>query len=401
MQKKTLILGLVMYVLSSAVSYSAFSLLSSSQDRLIADPTENGQPAEGSELGALLQINPGEPKDQPCPLNGKLYTNTERAAWEKKRPLAVMIENHPEARPQSGLSQADIVFEANAEGGVTREMGIFYCDVQRADTTLGPVRSARYYFVSLAGSFNRPIYTNVGGSNIEGPGYYTDALGYLNNIGWASQNNLNQFSIGYPTFVRDYNRLGADRELATEHTMVTSTEKLWDVAAKRKWTNMSPELKIGKKVIPATEWKDGFTPWKFQKSAPTDGNITTVSYEYWDGFTEYGLRWEYDAQAKAYKRIMAGQPHIDLNNNQQIMASTVIVMKTVEKGPVNEKKHMVYQTTGTGDALIFMNGQVVEATWAKKDLDDSLKFTAKGKDVELAPGLVWVSMVSDTTDVTY
>jgi len=71
-------------------------------------------PEATSQLASLINVSPSEAKDQACPLNGQMYTATEKNAWEKKRPLAVMIENTPDARPQSGLSNADVVFEAVA-----------------------------------------------------------------------------------------------------------------------------------------------------------------------------------------------------------------------------------------------------------------------------------------------
>lgn len=402
MSKQVLFISLVLYMVSAVGSFAAFSLLGQHQPISVSIPTSETGEEEPSALAALLQIDPKAPVDQPCPLNGKMYTAVEHQAWEQRRPLAVMIENAPDARPQSGLSDADIVFEIMAEGGVTRFMPIFYCGAQKFDTTLAPVRSARYYFVSYAQGFNQPLYAHVGGSNLaQGKDFTTDALGYLSYIGWVGENDLNQFSIGYPTFVRDYNRLGTDREIATEHTMVSSTEKLWAEAADRDWTNLSPERKIGKTITPAENWQDGYQGWSFQTEVPTLGNVTSISYEFWTGFSEYAVSWQYDPTTNTYRRVMAGEPHIDLNNDRQITASNVIVLLTTEKGPVNEKKHMVYQTTGTGDALIFNNGAVVEATWAKKDHESELTFTAKGKPVELARGLTWISVVDKSTDVEY
>ncbi|MBU1885392.1 DUF3048 domain-containing protein, partial [Patescibacteria group bacterium] len=346
----------------------------------------------------LLDIDPNEKKDQACPLTGKYYTNTERKAWEKKRPLAVMIENHPESRPQSGLSDADIVFEAIAEGGVTRFMGMFYCEVQRFDTTLAPIRSARSYFVDWASGFNQPLYVHVGGANLPGP---ADALGQLSDYGWVGENDLNQFSIGYPTFVRDYNRLEG-LEIATEHTMVTSTEKLWDVGEKREWTNLSPERKVRSKVVGGEDWQEDFKTWKYQDSQPEAGAVTKISYDFWSDYSDYSLEWEYEAQSNSYKRNMAGESHIDLNNNEQIKASNVIVLLTTQKGPIDEKKHILYGTTGTGDVLIFKNGEVVEATWKKKTRTDELQFIDnRGNQVPLARGLTWISVVSNATKVDY
>ncbi len=398
MQRKSLILVLVLYIISSVVSYGAFSFMGGSVDMGSGMIGNKEVEPTASPLSYLLDIDPSEPVDQPCPLNGKLFTKTEKEAWEQRRPLFVMIENSPDARPQSGLSRADVVFEAIAEGGVTRFMGGFYCDVQKEDTTLAPIRSARSYFVDYASGFNLPMYVHVGGANLPGP---ADALGQISDYGWNGENDMNQFSIGYPTFVRNYDRVPG-KELAAEHTMETSTEKLWEVAEEREWTNITPERRVGRTTIEAADWQDEYEGWTFQKSAPAAGDVTDISFEFWTGFEQYAVRWEYNPTTNSYKRSLAGAPHIDMNNDEQIEASTAIVLLTDETGPIDEKKHMLYETTGTGDALVFMNGNVVEATWSKKNREAELTFTdAKGKDLELAPGLIWISVVDTSTEVSY
>lgn len=400
MTKQKLLILLVLYVVSAGAAFGVSSFLGGSQAASSPTPvTDAGQPAAEEPAGRLLAINPAEPKDQACPLNGQLYTATERAAWEKRRPLAVMIENTPDARPQSGLGAADIMFEAMAEGGVTRFMAMYYCDVQVEDTTLAPIRSARTYFIDWASGFNLPLYVHVGGANAPGP---SNALGQLSDYGWVGQNDLNQFSIGFPTFVRDYNRIPG-REVATEHTMVTSTEKLWAVAEKRGWTNLSPQRRVGRNTVGGQDWKAGYTPWLTAEDKPVSPpKAPTISHEFWDGFTAYAAKWQYDAASNSYQRFTANEAHLDLNDNQQLRAKNVIVLFSEEKGPINEHKHMLYKTTGTGDALIFMNGDVVPAKWNKKDREAQLTFAdSKGKPLALTRGMTWISVVAPKTQITY
>lgn len=396
--KQPLIIALVIYVLSAVSSFGAFSMLGGP----ISSGPASIEVAEGesdeSLLGSLLNIQPDAPRDQVCPTNGKMFTKVERDAWEKRRPLAVMIENSPDARPQSGLSDADIIFEAVAEGGVTRFMGIFYCGVQSHDTTLAPIRSARTYFVDYASGFNFPLYTHVGGANLPGP---TNALGQIADYGWVGENNLNQFSIGFPTFVRDYNRVPG-KEIATEHTMVTTTEKLWEVAEEREWTNTPPERLSKSKTIPQGNWWENYESWSFGDVPADSGDVTTISYDFWSGYDQYAVNWNYDAESHTYKRTLAGEPHIDMNNDEQLAAANVVVLKTTERGPLNELKHMMYDTIGTGDALIFQYGNVIEGTWSKKSRTAELQFLdERGKPVEMARGLTWISVVSKTNDVAY
>ena len=393
MYKKILLIAVVVYAISAGLSYAVFTKIGLPMSRTVV---EENLPEETA-LGALLYIDPNEPRDQACPLNGKLYTNTERQAWEKRRPLAVMIENDVNARPQAGLGSADVVYEAIAEGGITRFMAMFYCGAQRYDTTLAPIRSARTYFIDWASGYNFPLYVHVGGANIPGP---TDALGQINTYGWAMQNDINQFSVGYPTFVRNANRLG--RPVATEHTMETTTEKLWAVGEDRGWTNMSPNRRIAGQAVPGMDWKDGFTPWTFQDGNPGAGITAKIAYNFWSGYNDFSVAWEYDQATNTYKRTMGSEPHVDQNSNEQIAASNVVVLLTDERGPINEAKHMLYRTTGTGNALIFQNGQAIQARWSKPTRTDELTFVDnRGNPVQMVRGLTWISVIDSGNQVTY
>ncbi len=113
-------------------------------------------------LTQVAKISPSEsPKivnDTPCPLDG-VMTTKERA---ERRPLGIMIENHPDARPQSGLDKASFVFETPSEGGITRFLALY---VENDASEVGPVRSARTYYVEWADEV-RAIYAHAGGSAI-------------------------------------------------------------------------------------------------------------------------------------------------------------------------------------------------------------------------------------------
>lgn len=404
MTKKSLLVILLLYIASTLGTYGGYTLMAKNQANSNTANQQTGDQVadEGSSAaGKLLQVSPSEPKDQPCPLNGRMFTNTEKNAWEKRRPLAVMIENTPDARPQSGLSSADVVFEAMAEGGITRFSAYFYCNAQAQDITLAPIRSARQYYWEIASGFNNPLYVHVGGANSAGP---ADVLSHISDAGWAGQNDMNQFSVGYPTFVRDYNRLPG-KVIATEHTMVTSTEKLWDYAAKKRgWTNMSPDRVVAGKKVAGSDWKAGFTPWLFQDGeASSSPTAPQISFAFWDGFDEYAVKWDYDKASNSYKRSEGGEAHTDLNNSQQLTVKNAVVLFADEKGPIDAEKHMLYGLSGaTGPALIFQNGTTVKATWSKKDRESNFVFTdEKGKAVKFVRGPIWISVVGKKTTIKY
>ncbi|HOC07386.1 MAG TPA: DUF3048 domain-containing protein [Candidatus Woesebacteria bacterium] len=396
MSKKNLVILLIFYLVSSVISFFSFSYFS--KEKVVAVNEPATEPKE-SILGGLLDIDPNEPRDQACPLNGKYYTLTEKKAWETRRPLFVMIENSPDARPHSGLSRADVVFEAVAEGGVTRFGALYYCAAQNENVVIAPVRSARTYFVDWASGFNLPMYVHVGGANLSGP---SNALGQIADYGWRGENDMDQFSIGYPTFIRNYSRI-PDKEVDTEHTMQTDTEALWAVAADRGWTNITPERVVNRQTIPATPWQEGYQGWTFEDEVGEPGAVRKISYDFWTGYNQFSVEWNYDIDLDGYIRTNGGEVQYDLNNDEPIAPKTVIVLLTTEKGPINELKHMLYTTIGKGKALIFKHGQEpIEANWSKPSREAELQFTdVRGKAVELARGQIWISVLATGSEIVY
>ncbi len=381
----------VAYLVSAGASFAVFStVMPKGQTTTPGNPSRFAQLISPLVPGAgkgAVDVSEGAPRTEACPLNGELYTVAEREAWENRTPIAIMIENHVDARPQSGLGSSDVVYETVAEGGITRFMAMVYCDAQSKDVIIAPVRSARTYFIDWASTYQEPLYTHVGGANLPGP---SDALGQLEEYGWVGENNLNQFSIGFPTFARNYNRieLANGKTLATEHTMETSSERLWEYAEENRGI---------------TSWAGAneFEPWTFKEDAEELGSANTVTHNFWDGYKDFLVEWTLNPETNSYARVMGGEPHLDLNTGEQIEAKNVVVMFTTERGPINENKHMLYDTTGSGDALIFRDGEAVEATWTKPSRTGALSFTVRGQDVELNRGLTWIAVVSDDTEVEY
>lgn len=372
------LLGL--YLLSAGISWLLFFFLQKSPAQIISPIALEQKRAA---------IDPNAPKTEICPLNGKKYTRAEREIWEKRRPITVMVENHQESRPQSGLTSADVIYEAVAEGGITRFLAVFYCGASAEEVTIGPVRSARIYFMDWASEYSdKPLYAHVGGANRPGP---ADALTQIARYGWLSDgNDFNQFSIGFPTFWRDYERIG--HPVATEHTMYSTTDKLWQVALERQ---------LEAKDAKGNKWNDNFTPWQFQESVER-GEVTKVSFPFWSGYQEYSVDWGFDPSSNSWKRENGGLPHTDLNNKGQVSAANVVVMFATQKNLNDPEKHLLYQTIGKGEALIFQNGDVIKASWNKKDRTSRTQFLDKsGKEVTFVPGQIFVEVLPTGTEVNY
>ncbi|MBU1032165.1 DUF3048 domain-containing protein [Patescibacteria group bacterium] len=372
-----IILGVVFYGTSASVSYALFNKV---------NPLPTTKEVATSQLPGSTNgfvEDPTEPKTEVCPLNGSKHTKAAEALWETRRPLAVMIENHTEARPQSGLFNADIIYEAVAEGGITRFMALFYCNP--GDVQIGPVRSARTYYLDWLEEYDA-LYAHVGGANTPGP---ADALSQIIKYGVK---DLNQFSIGFPVFWRDYQRLG--HSVATEHTMYSTTTKLWEVGAKRGWTATDSA---------GIRWDKNFTPWKF-KDDKGGGTTSNITVNFWESQSAYQVQWQYDKETNSYKR-KNGESHTDLNNGKQLEAKVVIVQFQREANandgyPGNV--HLLYGTTGSGSALIFQDGNVIEGKWIKASRTARSKYLDKNsKEVEFNGGQIWIQTVPEGSKVNY
>jgi hypothetical protein len=376
-----IIAGVLVYLLSAAGSYAFFSSRANLADNL--NPTY-GTEEEGKDTA---------PRTEACPLNGELYSKEQKAKWETRRPLGIMVQNNSEARPQSGLSSADIIHEVVAEGGITRFLTIFYCEDPE---TVGSVRSARMYFVKLLQGFgNSPLYGHVGGANTPGP---ADALGEIKDLGWYSYNDLDQFAVPFPNYWRDYDRLPGR---ATEHTVYTNTQKLWEYAAKnRDLTNVDTDDVL---------WDEDWEGWKFQKDAKEEerGTTTSISYGFWDDAlgSDYTVGWTYDPLTNTYARENGGEPHIDFNTGKQLRAKNVVVVfadESVANDGYEHGQHLLYDIVGGDDALIFFNGNVIKGTWEKTDEEEMIRFYDKDdKEISLVGGKIWISVLPMGNEVTY
>ena len=371
----SVLLVIITYIIATGVSYTLFSQKGFTQNT--ADPTS--QPQMGNKDG--LAFDDTLPKTEPCPLNGGKYSKKQREWWEKHRPVGVMIENHSEARPQSGLSAADVIYEIVAEGGITRFLAIFHC---QDGGTIGPIRSARTYFLDFVSEYgSNPLYVHVGGANQPGP---ADALSQITSYGWTGYNDLNQFSIGFPTFWRDYDRLG--HEAATEHTMYSTTEKLWQFASLRGLKN------VDKSGVP---WSEDFVEYSFKDDSVASPKTQAIHLEFWAGYSAYFVDWTYDSSSNMYKRNVGGTPQVDRNNNRQLTAKNIAVLFMIESNAndgYEDNAHLLYRTKGAGKALVFVDGKEIKGTWRKDGrISRTLFFDNNGSPIQFNRGTIWFEIL--------
>jgi len=385
----TLILGYVgLFLVSTGVSLAAFTFL-------IKDTNVINNTAETSRF----RIDVTKPKTEECPLNGGMFTKAEKQVWDERRPITVMIENHLDSRPQSGLSYADVVYEAVAEGGITRFLAVYYCNVIAQEVDIAPVRSARIYFVNYAAEYGKnPIFMHVGGANnYSGSGDTSrevQALEYLEKLGWRVPRGNDFDTIydsGFPVFWRNYERL--DHSVATEHTMMASIDKAYEQAEKRGF---------GAKDEDGEKWNEDFVSWKFKDEKPQDSKYSRVSFSFWEDKPDYDVFWDYDSASNSYLRSNGGKQHTDLSTKSQLFAKNLVILFAKEKGPVDRNMHMFYTTIGKGEALVFQDGQVIEATWEKDSATERTIFFDENKDeIKFVRGPIWIEVVPYGNTVSY
>lgn len=296
-----------------------------------------------------------------------------------KRPVAIMVENSPAARPQWGLSTPDIVLEGVVEGGITRMMWI-YADVNKVPK-VGPVRSARHDYVEIAYGMNA-IFTHWGGSR---PAYaFLGELankGYLDIDGKIVGTNGNESNKGY-YFFKD-----PSHSSATEHCGYTKGEYL--------------KAYIEKKGIETKQTKEDWAPYKVIASGErvpygdsTAGSCSSITVTFSSG---YKHTFKYDPETGLYKNFMNTSEMKDGNNGQQMAVKNVIVMYAPVAGYStsikDDKKLREWDLTG-GDALFISNGYGEKISWKKGSASSPLKFYGQdGQELTINRGQTWIGVI--------
>lgn len=402
-----------LFLLITGLSYFIFSRTFpvKSKNRVITET--NNQVTPTPPKTGIISFS--GPKTEICPLNGALFTKEEKDIWSARRPLTVVIENHADARPQSGLNNADIVYEVVAEGGITRFLGVFYCAaVKGAESKydIGPVRSARTYFLDLASEYSDfPLYVHVGGANCSAPmdpatgrsagpcttNKKAQAIEQIQDYGWSNKgtwSDLSQFSLSYKVCRREPERTGSVKD--TEHTMYCSSKELWNIAQERGLTNLTE--------INKTSWDKKFVPWSFKaKDQPrANPDAKSFSFDFWSGYKDYSVTWTYDAAGNRYLRTNGNQAQIDFNDNQQLSAKNVIVQYVKESRSIDTHLHNLYELIGKGNGLLFRNGEKLKITWSKANRTSKTIFRDEaGQEINLVPGNIWVEILPLSSAVTY
>lgn len=268
----------------------------------------------------------------------------------------VMIENSPDARPQSGLKDAGVVFEAIAEGGITRFLALF--QTEQPDY-IGPVRSVRPYYLDFLAPFDAGI-AHAGGS---GPA--------LDQVRSGAFRDLDQF------FNPDYYQRVSSR--FAPHNLYTSRAQLLDLQNKKGWGSST------------------FNGFARKAEKPNPAGTAHILDLTISGYL-YNVHYEYDSVTNSYKRSEGGQPQTDERSGAQLSPKVVVALVMPQS---YDDIYSVYQDIGSGKAIVFQDGVVTDGIWEKPDRNTQLKLgDANGSPLAINPGQTWFTLVNSDGDVS-
>jgi hypothetical protein len=304
------------------------------------------------------------------PLTGEMV---EDPAVLQRRPLLVRIGNDAEVRPQSGLSQADMVFEEAMDGWtLTRFTAIVW---SKDPAELRPVRSARLFTIGLGHMFDGALVHS--GAN--------DQVRWL--LSQTTLTDLDEFF--HPTPYYWLEPEGAWKDYPWMGRVATSAERIREYLSKK---DKEEAVRL-----------PGFTFSAEGDPAPEGEPAAYVHIPYPKRTV---VEYRYDREQYSYKRFTRGVPHTDALNGQQLAAANVIVhYATYEETDVLDvlgapTLNIIF--SGEGRAQIFRDGVMIEAKWVKPDIAGFVKYLyLDGSPVPLRPGQTWVEVVPTDYQITY
>lgn len=272
------------------------------------------------------------------------------------RAVSVVLNNHKQARPQSGLAEADIVYESLAEGGITRLLAIYQSQMPNR---VGPIRSARDYHIQLAKGYNSFFVAH---------GYSPDALEMLEA---GVIEHMNGIKYDGELFVRS-----SDRK--APHNSYSSYPLIQDGAERQ-----GVSLEGAPEAINFHETPVG--------AEAEDAVSFSVSYS---EDADYLSSYQYNAASHSYTRMINSETTIDQETLEAVSISNVIVLEA-DHQIIDDKGRLMIDLVSGGDAYVFQHGKLSRMAW--KDVNGRMTPFIEDKPAPMAPGLSWIHIIPKTT----
>lgn len=272
----------------------------------------------------------------------------------KGRSVAVMINNHPKARPQSGLGQADVIYELLAEGDVTRFLAIYQ---SKKPEKIGPIRSARDYYIELAKGYDSLYIAH---------GYSPDAKALFDK-GYID--NLNGMNYDGTLFYRASHR-------KAPHNSYTSFENILKGAELRNYAMAEAPSSLTFLKSNEVEAIDG-----------ADAHSAMVSY-----FSNslFNSIYEYDEALEKYKRYSNGELTADYDSKEPVLLDNIFIVETEHKVIDDAGRRSINLTSG-GRGYLLQKGKWREVNW--QNIDGKILPVVNGKKAGLVPGRTWINII--------
>lgn len=274
-----------------------------------------------------------------------------------QKPVMIMVDNAPSARPQYGLEDASIVYEFLVEGGITRYLALFY---EKVPGRVGPVRSTRPYFIQTALEYNA-LLLHVGASP---DGYKQLSVTKIDHRDQITEGNW---------FWRD------DKQTAP-----------WNVYT----VQQLPDLLKAKQPVTV----DGHFPFRMAGSdQPGKAYAATkATLQYGDA---YKVGYQYDEDREGYLRLINDAPH-QMANGKKLYAKNILV-QVVDTRVADLEGRLEMTLVGSGKAILLKEGYAFVGTWTKKEGGKTYFLDERGKEWQLESGQTWIQVVPSVTKIEY
>lgn len=274
--------------------------------------------------------------------------------------IAVMINNHVDARPTSGLAQASLVYEAEVEGGITRFMAVY--DNSKKIDEIGSIRSARPYFLEWVNEFSA-LYAHCGGSPEALVQIIKDDI-----------TDLNEFNKG-KYYWRDNSRIAP-------HNIYTSSEKL-------------------NEYLDVNDIQEGdYFSWNYKDDLAIDSRPASSTIEINYKSKYFAVEWKYDQENNGYQRYVLGK--IQKEKNGEFLFSKNVIIQESKAEVLDEKLRLSMDVIGEGEAIICLDGTCSEGKWKKGSKTSRTRYYSQEKnEVELNAGPTWIQVVRPEIVVNY
>jgi len=310
-------------------------------------PTEASGDGLTPEDSAVPTLAEAEPEEEPAPYSCP-FDNAPLIEMPL-RPLLISIDNNPKARPQTGLNQADIVYEVPAEGGISRYLALYYHGTAEK---IGPVRSARPYMIDIAREWDA-VFLHAGGS----PAAYA----YLSR-GIVDSFNEISHSAGF----------WRDKSQKAPHNLYTSIEGIWPYIEEKGWDESI-----------------SVRSYLFSDEPVTGADASWVK----TAFPYSKISYRYDSESGLYQRRINGEDYTDAVTGEVLTTSNIIVQRVKSK-VLDSEGRLEINLVGSGEAWLIRDGVAIAGTWKKEGLDKPTVFYDENdREFQLKTGRTWIEVM--------